>query len=76
MFGQPVGVMLAGLRQGDDLLDDDFRHRVFNITVEQERVADLVKCGPHRLHVLRLDVVFGKRHLALSHRLRSMPGSR
>jgi hypothetical protein len=37
MFGQPVGVMLAGLRRGDDPVDDDFGHRVIDITVEQER---------------------------------------
>jgi hypothetical protein len=33
--------MLAGLRQGDDPVDDDFGHRVINITVEQERVTIL-----------------------------------
>jgi hypothetical protein len=38
-LGQPVRVMLASLRQGDDLVDDDFRHRVVNVTLEQERVT-------------------------------------
>jgi hypothetical protein len=57
----PLG--LAGLSQGDDLVDDDFGYRVINITVEQERV---MKCGPHHLDVLRLDVVPGKWHLPLS----------
>jgi len=60
--------MLAGLRQGNNLVDDDFGHRVIKITVEQERVADLVKCGPHRLNVLMLGV-FRKWHPPVSHRL-------
>jgi PAS domain-containing protein len=40
MFGYPVGVILTGLRQVDDLVDDDFDHRIINITIEQEGVAE------------------------------------
>jgi hypothetical protein len=40
MFGYPVGVILTGLRQVDDLVDDDFDHRSINITIEQEGVAE------------------------------------
>jgi hypothetical protein len=61
-LGQPVRVMLASLRQGDDLVDDDFRHRVVNVTLEQERVAGLLKRRAHSLNVRRVDLVFRERH--------------
>src|ERR1700683_2712616 len=56
--------MLASLCKSDDFVDDDLRYRVVNITLEQERVADLVKCAPHGLHVPRLNVVLRKWHRA------------
>jgi hypothetical protein len=61
-LGQPVSVMLASFREMDDFVCDDFSNRVINITLEQERVADLMKCGTHRLDVRRVDVVFAKGH--------------
>jgi hypothetical protein len=45
----------------DDFVDDDFGHRVLNITLEQERVADLMKGCAHGLDVLRLNAVVGVR---------------
>jgi hypothetical protein len=36
-LGQPVGVILAGLRVSHDLAGDDFRHRVVHIAFERKQ---------------------------------------
>jgi hypothetical protein len=54
--------MLTRLCEGDDLVCDDFSHLVINIAFERERVADLVKCGAHRLNVRGIDMVLGEWH--------------
>jgi len=56
-LGQTVRIVLAGLHKGEKFVCDDFRHRVFNIAFEQERVADLMKGCAHRLDVRRVDLV-------------------
>jgi hypothetical protein len=58
--------MLTRLCESDDLVCDDFSHLVINIPFERERVADLVKCGAHRLNVRGIEMVLGERHRGIS----------
>jgi hypothetical protein len=58
--------MLTRLCESDDLVCDDFSHLVINIPFERERVADLVKCGAHRLNVRGIDMVLGEWHRDVS----------
>jgi hypothetical protein len=58
--------MLTRLCESDDLVCDDSSHLVINIAFEQERIADLVKCGAHRLNVRGVDMVLGEWHRDVS----------
>jgi hypothetical protein len=58
--------MLTRLCESDDLVCDDVSHPVINIAFERERVADLVKCGAHRLNVRGIDMVLGEWHRDVS----------
>jgi hypothetical protein len=59
---QPVGVMLAGIRESDDFVDDDLSHRVIAVALEQKRVAYSLKRGIHSLNVRLVDLVLRERH--------------
>jgi hypothetical protein len=63
---QPVGVMLAGIRESDDFVDDDLSHRVIAVALEQKRVAHSLKRGTQSLNVRRVDLVLRERHRLLT----------
>jgi hypothetical protein len=46
MFGDPIRIVLASLRKGDDLRGDDFSHRGVHVSLKHERIADLLKGRP------------------------------